>query len=426
MIRPALAPVRLLKQKRRAWCPYGAASAIPLNFVHADSCGLVSNELKATLMNLHCEVRLIAAVVLTAALIGCHKGTADAKDAKKDAKDDALPVEVTTLARGGIEATIRNSTHLEAEEEVKVFARTANRVTELLVEEGDVVKKDQILLRLDNDIQKTAYTKAEASVAKGREEFEREKALFEQKLVSEQVFNTTKHELKQLELAFEDAKRGLEYTEVRAPIAGTVSQRLVKYGDLVNLNQHLFDIVDFNSMVARIYVPEKNMPDLQLDQPARVTATPFGTREFKGYVKRIAPVVESKTGTVKVTIGLREIGPLRPGMYVDVELITAKRADALLITKRALLYDGELSYVFRLLPERKVERAVVESRIADKLNVEPASGFQEGDQIVVAGQTGLKDGAKVRLPEDPLPDEKKDAKDPKDQKAQQPAPAKKS
>jgi membrane fusion protein (multidrug efflux system) len=334
-----------------------------------------------------------------------------------------LPVEVTTLARGGIEATIRNSTHLEAEEEVKVFARTANRVTELLVEEGAEVKKDQVLLRLDNDIQKTAYTKAEASLAKGREEFEREKALFEQKLVSEQVFNNSKHELRQLELVFEDARRGLEYTEVRAPINGTISQRVVKLGDLVNLNQHLFDIVDFNSMVARIYVPEKNLPDLRLDQPARVTATPFGGQEFKGYVKRIAPVVESKTGTVKVTIGFREIGQLRPGMYVDVELITAKRPDALLITKRALLYDGELSYVFRLMPERKVERVVVEPKIADKLNVEPISGFKEGDQIVVAGQTGLKDGAKVRLPEDPLPDEKKDAKD---QKAQQPAAAKKS
>jgi membrane fusion protein (multidrug efflux system) len=245
---------------------------------------------------------------------------------------------------------------------------------------------------------------------KARQDFEREKSLFEQKLVSEQVFNAASFELRQLELAFADANRELEYTEVRAPISGRISLRLVKYGDLVNINQHLFDIVDFNSMVARIYVPEKNLPEIKLDQPARVTATPFGAREFKGYVKRIAPVVEARTGTVKVTIGFKEIGELRPGMYVDVELITAQRADALLLTKRALLYDGELTYVFRLLPERKVERVQVEPKIADKLNVEPVSGFKEGDQIVVAGQTGLKDGAKVRLPGDPLPGEKKDQK----------------
>jgi len=370
---------------------------------------------EANSMKLHSRIRVAIVATVATSLMSCHKGPDAGKNTQKDGKDDAVPVEVTTIARGDIEATLRNSTHLEAEEEVKVFARTANRVTELLVEEGDVVKKGQVLLRLDNDIQKTAYAKAQVSVDKAREEFDREKALFEQKLVSEQMFNDTKHALRQFELACEDAKRELEYTEVRAPIDGTISQRLVKYGDLVNLNQQLFDIVDFNSMVARIYVPEKSLPDLQLDQSARVTATPFGDREFQGYVKRIAPVVEAKTGTVKVTIGFHDIGPLQPGMYVDVEIITTKRSDALLITKRALLYDGELSYVFRLLPERKVERVLVEPKITDKLNVEPVKGFREGDQIVVAGQTGLKDGAKVRLPEDPNPEDKKTAKEEKTQ-----------
>src|SRR4030095_11738566 len=102
---------------------------------------------------------------------------------------------------------------------------------------------------------------------------------------------------------------------------------------------------------------------------------------------------------------------------------TAHRPDALLSIKRALVHDEELKYVFRLLPERKVERVVVEEKIADKLNVEPVSGFKEGDQIVVAGQTGLKDGVKVRLPSDPLPDEKKDKKE---EKAEKPATAKKT
>ena len=135
----------------------------------------------------------VGAMALVVCLIGCGKGSGGSNDPKQDPKDQALPVEVTTIARGGIEATFRNSTHLEAEEEVKVFARTANRVTELLVEEGDQVKKDQVLLRLDNDIQKTASAKAQVSLDKAREEFEREKALFDQKLVSEQVFNDTKH-----------------------------------------------------------------------------------------------------------------------------------------------------------------------------------------------------------------------------------------
>jgi membrane fusion protein (multidrug efflux system) len=340
---------------------------------------------------------------LAVAMTACRKP--EAKVEPKD-QDQAVRVEAAKIERGSIEATLKNSTHLEAEEEVKVFARTSNRVTELLVEEGDEVKKDQLLLRLNNDIQKTSFAKAQFKFEKAREEFDRQEKLFEQNLISQQMFNDTRFELKQLELALDDARRELDYTEVRAPIAGTISRRLVRYGDLVNLNQHLFDIVDFDSIVARIYLPEKNLPDLQLDLPARVTSSTLG-QEYVGYVKRVAPIVESKTGTVKVTIGFKDVKHLRPGVFVDVELVTSKNQDALLISKRALIYDGELTYVFRLLPDRRVERVQVEARVADKLNVEPVSGFAEGQQIVIAGQTGLKDGVKVRLPEDTIAEDTK-------------------
>jgi len=202
----------------------------------------------------------------------------------------------------------------------------------------------------------------------------------------------------------DDARRQLEYTEVRAPIAGTISARLVNLGDLVNVNQHLFDLVDFNSIVARVYLPEKELSSLAVGQPVRVTSTALPGVEFAGHVKRIAPVVESKTGTVKVTVGFTEVGQLRPGMYVEVAIVTATRDDALLISKRSLVYDADQIFAYRLGTNRTVERVLVEPRLADRDNLEPARGFSEGDQLVVAGQTGLKDGASVRLPGDPDPE----------------------
>jgi membrane fusion protein, multidrug efflux system len=343
-------------------------------------------------------------------LSGCHNGQFTGSDRDKDKNNEsrAILVEVAPITRGPIESIIKTSTYLEAEEEVRVLARTSNRVTDLLVEEGDVVTKDQVLLRMDDDVQKTAFSKAQVRFEKARQEFERQRALFNQKLISEQVFNDTGFEFKQLELALDDARRELDHTQVRAPIAGTVTRRLVKRGDLVANNQHLFDIVDFSSIVARIHVSEQNMPDLQLDLPARVIPTAFTTREIPGYVRRIAPVVEVKSGQVKVTIGFKDTTHLKPGMYVNVELVTAQRPDAILITKRALTYEGELGYVFRLLPNREVERIPVLPRIADRFNIEPTGGFSEGDQIVVAGQSALKHGAKVRLPQDASPVPKED------------------
>jgi RND family efflux transporter MFP subunit len=120
-------------------------------------------------------------------------------------------------------------------------------------------------------------------------------------------------------------------------------------------------------------------------------------------VKRVAPIVDPKSGTVKVTVEVGSKPGLRPGMYVDVELVTASREDAVLVPKRALIHDGESTFVFRLGDERKVERIPIELALSDKANVEPRGGLAPGDKVVVAGHAGLKDGALVRLPGDPVP-----------------------
>ncbi len=322
--------------------------------------------------------------------------------------ETAVPVEVALVQRGPIEAVLRTSTHLEAESEVKVFARTANRVTALEVEEGHRVERGAVLLRLEDDIQKNQFEKARNNLEKARREFERSRALHEQNLISEQAFSDVQYELRQRELALEDARRELEYTEVRAPIGGTVTRRLVKTGDLVNVNQHLFDLVDFQSIVARVYIPEREMSRIAAGQPVRVTSAALPGQTQTGYVDRIAPVVESKTGTIKVTVAFRDVGELRPGMYVDTEIVTATETNALLLSKRALVYDADQVFAFRVGTNRQAARLLVEPLVADKLHVVPARGFAEGDQIVVAGQTGLKDGARVRLPGDPDPNGKKD------------------
>ncbi len=347
---------------------------------------------------------LALALALLLATPGCNRTHGNKPDAPDPAKDTPpVPVEVAPLTLGPIESTIQAYTHLEAEQEVKVFARTANRVTHLNVEEGDVVPKDHLLLRLDDDIQKSQLGKAQARAEKARQEQARLQALFQQQLISEQVFSDAQFELRQLELALEDAQRELDYTEVRAPIAGTVTRRLVKYGDLVNLNQHLFDLVDFQSLVARLYIPEKHLPDLAPQQPVRIRVPALAQREFPGFVQRISPIVESRSGLIKVTVAFRDPGPLRPGMYVDAEIVTAAKPDALLLPKRALVYDGDQTYAYRIRPDQRVERLLVEPLLADRFHLEPRQGLQAGDLIVVAGQTGLREQAKIKIQTNSLP-----------------------
>ncbi len=354
-----------------------------------------------------------AAVVLTAVLgIGCGGNesevqTFDQGGGKPDEerKVEAIPVEVEPLTTGRIESTLRFSATLEAERDVQVFAEATRRVESLLVEEGDAVRKGQVLVRLQDDAQRSAVAKTSSQLDQRQREYERQKSLFEQKLVSEQVFIDAEYQLDQARLANDDAQRELGYTEVRAPINGVVTERHVNLGDFVTVNQPVFRVIDFDSIVARIFVPEHVLSQLDRGQQARLTADALGGLVFSGSIDRIAPVVDPGTGTIKVTVATPRQEGLRPGMYVQVELVTAVHENAVRIPKKALVYDNDQVYVFRLGAERTVEKIPVSINLQDSDFVEPGGGINAGDQIVIAGQSGLKDGATVRLPGDPEPDE---------------------
>ena len=351
------------------------------------------------------------AVILLLTLVSCSRDGDDLRTWSEGAGNDedrpeeAVPVAAVALERGTIESALRFSATLEAERDVRVYAEAQRRVVELRVEEGDAVRVGALLIRLQDDEQRSALNKAEIELRQATREFNRQKNLFERKLVSEQVFNDAALVFDQAEIAFEDARRNLTYTEVRAPFAGIVTERLVNVGDYVTLNQPLFRIVDFDSIVARIYVPEKELPLLATGLDTRLTAEAIGGASFVGTVDRISPVVDPGTGTVKVTVATPRQEGLRPGMYVQVELVTAVHEDALLLPKRAVVYDNDQLFVFRLGDERRVERVMIDPVLEDVEHIEPASGLAEGDQIIVAGQASLKDGALVRLPGDPDPED---------------------
>jgi membrane fusion protein (multidrug efflux system) len=326
---------------------------------------------------------------------GDKKGKGDKED---EAKEEAVPIEVAALETGPIASTLAFSANLEAERQVKVVAEASRQVTKLLVEEGDYVKRGQLLVRLQDDAQRSALTKVKSQVEKAEREYVRQERLFKQDLISEETYNNATYELEQLRISQEDTERELSYTQVKAPISGTVTARMVSLGDQVQISQELFEIIDFDSIVARVYVPEKHLSSLFTGLPANVKAQSALGLEYACKVKRIAPIVDPKSGTVKVTINVGAKQGFRPGMYVDVDLITATHAEALLVPKRAIIYDNDQMFVYRLKGTDRVERVFLDPLLADKFHIEPTNGFDVGDQVVIAGQAGLKEGALVRLP----------------------------
>ena len=234
-------------------------------------------------------------------------------------------------------------------------------------------------------------------IALAQRNLARDQELKERGVVSEQVLERSKAELERLQIAKRDARRSLGYTTVRSPISGIVTVRHIKYGDLVAPNQPLFQITDFNSLIAEVFVPEKDIARVRLGASARLQA--LGAKDVEtlpeGVVQRIAPIVDPRSGTVKVTLDLPDTRGLRPGMFVDVHIVVASEDNALLIPRRALIYENDQPYVFRVNSENRAKRVRVHIAIEDNDFVKPRDGFETGQQVVIAGQVGLKDGAHV-------------------------------
>ena len=355
-----------------------------------------------------------------AALAGCGKSNwaekakqYSGKNSGKSPTEKAVLVELAEVKRGMIEAILERSAPLEAEAQVEVSARTSNPAIELLVEEGDKVEKNQVLLRLESDKQKNDFDQAKSQFDKEQTDFDRQESLYGDNLISEQEYRNAKFSLTQRRLAFEEAKRQFEYTEVRAPIKGTITLRDVQVGDQVGSGRKIFEIIDFDSTVAIIHVPEQYLPKLRPAMEARLISNTLGDTVFGGYVKRISPIVEARAGTIKVTVGLKELGALRPGMWVDVELVLETKQDALLIPKKSIVYDNDQTFAYKLHTGtngvKRVKRHLVLPVNADKVHIEPTEGFEVGEKVVVAGQSGLKENSRIRELGDPDPDAEKPA-----------------
>jgi membrane fusion protein (multidrug efflux system) len=221
--------------------------------------------------------------------------------------------------------------------------------------------------------------------------------LYARNLINKQDFETQAYQLEQARLRLERARIRLNYATVRAPFAGVISARETQVGARVGSGTKLFSIVKLDDVVARVFVPGRYLPIVAEDQPAVITSEFLPSRNFKGWVKRISPVIDPKSGTFKVTVGVRgdKPGDLPPGLFVGVRIVTDTRDNAVLVPKRAVVYEGGERYVYLVVNDRATKRKLVPG-YEDPQNIEALSGIEVGSTVIVLGQGGLKDGALVR------------------------------
>lgn len=319
----------------------------------------------------------------------------DAKN-KKDQKP-AIPVEVVEVARGNIQQTYRTITTLEAEQDVQVVARSTGLLQTLLVEEGDMVIKGQLLAQLDVEQLSLEVEQLDATSKKLKKELNRQKSLFTRKLGTSDALDRAKFEYQSQQAQFKLSKLKLNYASIKAPISGVVTERLVKQGNLINNNDILFKIVDPATLVAVLYLPEKELFNVKKNQKILLAVDALNNQIIHGTIDRIRPSIDVSTGTFKVVAKLNNPAQiLQSGMFGKVEVVFDTHNNTLLLEQQAVITQDNRSHVFVVRDNKAIQTPI---KIGFRQNgiLEVIDGLLENDQVITTGQQILKHETKIEI-----------------------------
>ena len=330
----------------------------------------------------------------------------DGKDQKKHDKKDGtaedkekapVPVSVAPINRGAVSAYISSTANLVADAEVRVLSEAEGRVAELLVEEGDRVKKGQVLAQLVKNDAEIAVKKAQIKVESMGIAFERAQKGLADNLISRELYDKVSldDQIAQQELA--EAQWRLEKTTIRAPFTGRVTERFVKLGQHLNPSDQLFTVSDFDPLIAKIFLPEKDVYGLKEGRDVRITLKASDTTRFRGRIRQISPVVDTATGTVKLTIEATAPPPeVRPGAFVTIDIVRETHPQAVLVPREAVIRELQNAYIF-VAKGNVAEKRIVALGLEEGGRIEALSGVTAGEQAIVAGQGGLKQGTAIKV-----------------------------
>jgi membrane fusion protein (multidrug efflux system) len=347
------------------------------------------------------NVLCVAAAV--ALLLAC--GSEESRD-----EVGAHPVVIDTVQMRDLEERIEATGELLAKEQAAIASEVSGRITEILVDEGDAVAAQQVLLEIDPERRnleladaRAGLAEAEATRREQEREYARRKTLHERGIASDADLDQAVTDLALARSRADAAaarvgvaERAVRDASVRAPFSGLVARRTVSRGEFVNVGQPLFELVALDPVEVEFHLAERDSARAVVGQEVRVSVAPFPEEHFRGVVTVVSPTIDPRTRTLRVKAEIDNTdGRLRPGLFARADLGVAVRRNILLVPEQAILLRSDGAVVYRSREGNRVERVIVETGEHRGGEVEVASGLAAGDLVVTRGQGGLVDGALV-------------------------------
>jgi membrane fusion protein (multidrug efflux system) len=306
-----------------------------------------------------------------------------------------MPVDVDTARISAVVEAVHATGRVEAEQSVELRPDAEGRITALLFREGQPVAEGTPLIRIDDAVLKAQAERAEADRDLARQQLERVRRLHADNASSPADLERAEAAARSADAALSLLQLQIDRTTVRAPFSGVIGQRLVSTGDYVTSSTPLLTLQTVHPQRISIEVPERYAGDLRRGQTVNFTVAAHPGRVFGAEVEFIDPVVQNTSRTIVVKARApNQDRALMPGMFIEADLATATRENAVVVPEDAIQPLRTANVVWAVV-DGKATRRVVELGARSPGMVEIISGVQAGEQVVVGGLERMAEGMAV-------------------------------
>src|SRR3989454_3432704 len=391
---------------------------------------------------------LMAAALVAHAAVSVACSAADGKTKDRDAgPPPAIAVAPAAAVERPIARFIRVTGTLMAEEQADVAAETTGRVVATPIERGTPVAQGAELIRLSATETDAQVKEAEANAAQiearlgltagtafdanavpevqnakasyelAQSEFNRIKALLDQRVVSQSEFDQRRTQMEAARQQYDAAKNGaaqqyqslqaararvtlarkaLADTVVRAPFNGLVAQRMVSVGDYVSKGMKVAVVVRVNPLRAQLTIPEQFVSAVGVGQPMTFEVDAYPGRTFDGKIRYVSPALQADQRALTAeAIVPNPTNELKPGLFATAQVQQRRPTAAILVPVSAVQTIGGTSRVYVVSGDRVEERIVTTGQTLDTL-VEITNGLKAGERVATTNVPKLVDGTRVQ------------------------------
>ena len=357
-----------------------------------------------------------AAVVIAYSLLSlgaCSKGTDDTPEEAEAVALLVSPEDLVTVSNSALASGPSITGSVEAERRADLRAEVSAVVLSVLKENGDPVRRGDLLVRLDPNAIRDSLTAAEASARAASQAFEQAERQYQRMIKLRETGMVAIQQLEDAETQRNNAqseraaartrevtaRQQLERTEVRAPFDGIVSERKVSAGDTASVGKELMQIIDPTSLRFEGRVSADSIGQVAAGQRVSFRIQGFADTDVAGTVTRVNPAANAATRQVEVLVRFDDPKqqPGVTGLYAEGRVET-RSAKALTVPAASVVREGDSAFAWRVsngtVQKVKLDLGVRDARTGQYV---VNGGLAAGDSVLRYPGSSLKDGQPARL-----------------------------